>query len=180
MQILIFKNGAQQGPYSLEDVRRFRAEGRLLDSDHAWYEGLAEWIPLKQVPGISGPPPPPGSILTPLVPLPAPAGGNGLLLVKRLATAAVVFCVSIAVFFVVIYIVAMMVGGAISGVQSSTVNHPQGFQQGYAVGQEAGRRFAATYGALIAQLSGVLAFICALGFAIWLSFSDYLPWCRRR
>tara|TARA_Y100000588_G_scaffold384440_2_gene475696 strand:+ start:693 stop:1910 length:1218 start_codon:yes stop_codon:yes gene_type:complete len=63
MQIHINRNGQQFGPYSLEEVRTHLAQGSLLPTDLAWYEGAAAWVPLPDVPGVMGaaaPPGPPG------------------------------------------------------------------------------------------------------------------------
>ena len=54
MQIHIARNGQAMGPFSLEEVNRQLAAGTLTLSDQAWYEGAAGWIPLSQVPGVTG------------------------------------------------------------------------------------------------------------------------------
>ena len=51
--IHILRDGQQFGPYSLEEVNTFLADGSLLPSDQAWYEGAPEWIPLTEVPGVA-------------------------------------------------------------------------------------------------------------------------------
>jgi uncharacterized protein DUF4339 len=53
MNIYLTKNGQQLGPYALADVQNMVATGTLHADDLAWYEGLAGWIPLHQVPGFS-------------------------------------------------------------------------------------------------------------------------------
>jgi hypothetical protein len=55
MQIYISKSGQQHGPYSLMDIKKFILDGTVTPDDLAWYEGAAEWIPLRAVPGISLP-----------------------------------------------------------------------------------------------------------------------------
>lgn len=70
MQINIYRDGQQYGPYSLEEITKHIRDGNLTTDDLAWYEGAPEWIPLRAVPGIllptsqpaPPPPPPPPSI----------------------------------------------------------------------------------------------------------------------
>jgi hypothetical protein len=57
MTLYITKNGQQLGPYTLSQARELVANGTLLATDWAWYEGITNWIPLQQVPGFV-----PGSI----------------------------------------------------------------------------------------------------------------------
>jgi len=69
MEIHIARNGQQFGPYSLEEVRRQLAAGRMLPTDLAWKEGAPGWVPLAVLlgettppagapPAFAGPPPP--------------------------------------------------------------------------------------------------------------------------
>jgi hypothetical protein len=51
MTLFVTKNGKQLGPYSLEQVQNLVADGTLVASDWAWYEGLTEWVPISQIPG---------------------------------------------------------------------------------------------------------------------------------
>ena len=51
--IHFLRDGQQFGPYSLEEINAFLADGSLLPSDQAWYEGAPEWIPLTEVPGVA-------------------------------------------------------------------------------------------------------------------------------
>jgi hypothetical protein len=53
MNIYLTKNGQQLGPYPLADVQNMVAAGTVHSGDLAWYEGLAGWIPLHQVPGFT-------------------------------------------------------------------------------------------------------------------------------
>jgi hypothetical protein len=53
MQITIARDGQQMGPYSLEMVNACLAQGMLVPTDMAWYEGAPGWVPLPQVPGAS-------------------------------------------------------------------------------------------------------------------------------
>jgi hypothetical protein len=55
MQIFIAKNGQQLGPYTLEHIQGQVAAGALSPLDLAWYEGLADWAPLSQIPGYRAP-----------------------------------------------------------------------------------------------------------------------------
>ena len=55
MLIHIQRDGQEFGPYTLEDLNKYLAEGSLLASDLAWYEGLQNWIPMEQVPGVNLP-----------------------------------------------------------------------------------------------------------------------------
>jgi type II secretory pathway pseudopilin PulG len=67
MQIYIQQKGLQTGPYPIEQARAGLASGLYQPSDLAWYEGAPQWLPLSEVPGISGAVPPviPGSGLAP-------------------------------------------------------------------------------------------------------------------
>ena len=49
MQIHINRNGQQMGPYTWEEVQSYLAQGSLLPTDTAWYEGLETWVPLSQL-----------------------------------------------------------------------------------------------------------------------------------
>ncbi|HEY6392377.1 MAG TPA: DUF4339 domain-containing protein [Bryobacteraceae bacterium] len=49
MNYWVAPGGQQQGPFSLADVRRMIAEGRVSMTDLAWAEGLPNWAPLSQV-----------------------------------------------------------------------------------------------------------------------------------
>ena len=62
MQIYVRKGEKQLGPYSLEQIHQYLAQGGLQLTDPAWYEGLDQWIVLSEVPGVvvaqpPGPPP---------------------------------------------------------------------------------------------------------------------------
>ncbi|CAA9376954.1 MAG: hypothetical protein AVDCRST_MAG64-359 [uncultured Phycisphaerae bacterium] len=47
-------NGGQAGPVDTADLRRLVGEGALRPTDLVWREGLAEWMPASQVPGLFG------------------------------------------------------------------------------------------------------------------------------
>ena len=72
--IHILRDGQQFGPYSLEEVNAFLADGSLLPSDQAWYEGAPEWIPLNEVPGVTLVAP---SVSSPITPEAAASGASG-------------------------------------------------------------------------------------------------------
>ena len=55
MQIFISRNNERQGPFTLEEVQSAVDAGQSQPSDRAWYEGLPEWVPLAQVPGLTMP-----------------------------------------------------------------------------------------------------------------------------
>jgi hypothetical protein len=62
MQIHISRNSENYGPYELLEINGYLKDGSLLTTDLAWYDGIPDWIPLSQVPGIQSPgrvPPPP-------------------------------------------------------------------------------------------------------------------------
>jgi hypothetical protein len=50
MQIYISKSGSQEGPFSLETVNDFLKNDVFSIDDFAWYEGLNDWIPVKEIP----------------------------------------------------------------------------------------------------------------------------------
>ncbi len=63
MMIHIDRNGERMGPYSLEDVNRYLADGTLQPSDLGWYDGATDWAPLTNIEGVvaAGAAPPPTS-----------------------------------------------------------------------------------------------------------------------
>jgi hypothetical protein len=77
-QIYLSKPGGQrQGPYTLAQIKRDLAAKKYRDTDcWAWHEGLSEWVPLHNLPGISenGAPaaPPPPAPPAPPAPTPKP------------------------------------------------------------------------------------------------------------
>jgi hypothetical protein len=46
MDILIWKNDEQHGPYSGEEMTQHLLSGRFTPEDMAWTEGRTEWVPL--------------------------------------------------------------------------------------------------------------------------------------
>lgn len=53
--IYIARDGAQQGPFSIEQINAMLASGQLRPADHAWWEGCTEWVPLQKAPGVALP-----------------------------------------------------------------------------------------------------------------------------
>ena len=72
MQLHITREGQQFGPYDLAQVNEMLAQGSLLPTDYAWYEGAADWTPLDQVPGITIP----GAEPAPVEAIPVAAAAN--------------------------------------------------------------------------------------------------------
>lgn len=53
MMIHISRDGQQFGPYTIAEVNSYLADGVLLPTDQAWFEGAPEWMPITQVPGVA-------------------------------------------------------------------------------------------------------------------------------
>jgi hypothetical protein len=53
------KNGAQQGPVALEDMKSRIAMGEIAPSDLAWREGMADWMPVSSIAELKLEPAPP-------------------------------------------------------------------------------------------------------------------------
>jgi hypothetical protein len=50
MNISIYRDGQQYGPYTLEQVQEYVSDGTLIPaSDLAWHDGMTEWLPLNDV-----------------------------------------------------------------------------------------------------------------------------------
>lgn len=49
MTYLIYRDGQQYGPYTLDDVRQYCAQGRIAQSDFAWAEGMPEWVTVEKL-----------------------------------------------------------------------------------------------------------------------------------
>ena len=69
LQIHIYRDGKQTGPYSVDEIRAHLRSGALVPSDLAWHEGAPEWVPLSSILGLSLPPqlPHTASIMSPAV-----------------------------------------------------------------------------------------------------------------
>tara|TARA_Y100000589_G_scaffold260105_1_gene249834 strand:+ start:466 stop:1176 length:711 start_codon:yes stop_codon:yes gene_type:complete len=52
VMIHVMRDGQQFGPYTIEDINTYLAQGTLLPTDQAWYEGAANWMPITEVPGV--------------------------------------------------------------------------------------------------------------------------------
>ncbi len=52
VMIHVMRDGQQFGPYTIEDINTYLAQGALLPTDQAWYEGAANWMPITEVPGV--------------------------------------------------------------------------------------------------------------------------------
>ena len=53
--IHVMRDGQQFGPYTLEDLNAYLAQGSLLPTDQAWWEGAPAWVAMDQVPGVQLP-----------------------------------------------------------------------------------------------------------------------------
>jgi hypothetical protein len=71
MQVHVDRGGERYGPYSIEDVNAHLANGTLLPTDQAWQDGMPNWVPITQIPGVTTP----GGAAA-LPPSPAPADGS--------------------------------------------------------------------------------------------------------
>jgi len=52
VQVTINRDGQQMGPYTIEQINEYLAQGSLLPTDHAWHEGLPDWVPVTQISGV--------------------------------------------------------------------------------------------------------------------------------
>ena len=55
MEIHVRIKNQQYGPFSIEEIRKQLAKGRLQPKDEAWHDGLTEWVTVKEVLGVSEP-----------------------------------------------------------------------------------------------------------------------------
>lgn len=55
MEIFVSRDGQQFGPYTLDDVNAYLASGQLSGDDMAWYDGAADWMPLRSMEGVQAP-----------------------------------------------------------------------------------------------------------------------------
>lgn len=64
VQYMVAINGQQAGPYTAQHLQQFLAAGQLNGATLVWRQGLANWLPLSQVPELAAltmaPPPLPG------------------------------------------------------------------------------------------------------------------------
>lgn len=65
MEIYIYRDGNQDGPYSSADIVKMIEEGSIKRNDLAWCDGCEGWLPLTSIPDLvlpkSLPPPPPST-----------------------------------------------------------------------------------------------------------------------
>ena len=52
MRVFISRDDEKYGPYSLEELNVYLADGSLHPDDLAWWEGLSDWVKMESVPGI--------------------------------------------------------------------------------------------------------------------------------
>lgn len=52
LEIYIYREGEYLGPFTEAELRRHWANGVVEGSDYVWYEGMAEWITLRQYFGV--------------------------------------------------------------------------------------------------------------------------------
>jgi len=52
MNIYLTQNGQQLGPYTIAQLQDLVRGGTVTMADFAWYEGLPNWVPLAQIPGM--------------------------------------------------------------------------------------------------------------------------------
>lgn len=51
-QWYLSSEGQTLGPYTGEQLQQFVQEGRIIDSTLLWAEGMTEWLPASQIPGV--------------------------------------------------------------------------------------------------------------------------------
>ena len=49
MQIHVNRGGEKFGPYGIEEVKSYLANGTLLPTDLAWQDGMTDWVPINQL-----------------------------------------------------------------------------------------------------------------------------------
>ena len=52
VKVHIDRNGERYGPYSIEDINAYLANGTLLPTDLACQDGMDEWVPVSQISGV--------------------------------------------------------------------------------------------------------------------------------
>jgi len=52
MKIFIYRNGTSHGPYTLEDIRKYIKEGRVVLEDQAWEQNADSHMQVKDLPGL--------------------------------------------------------------------------------------------------------------------------------
>lgn len=67
MSIYLYRNGQQEGPYDLNQIRSQLRAGLLSMQDSAWFEGCEDWSQVSSIPGLipeATPPPVPAKATT--------------------------------------------------------------------------------------------------------------------
>lgn len=59
MKITIHGPGGRSGPFPEGQVKQLLSEGRVSPADLGWTDGMSEWVPLSQFPGLNDVTPPP-------------------------------------------------------------------------------------------------------------------------
>ncbi len=55
MELFLFQNDERTGPYTLEELQGWLDSGEVSGSDAVWFEGCADWVTVKEIPGIRVP-----------------------------------------------------------------------------------------------------------------------------
>ena len=55
MELFLYQNDERAGPYTLEELQGWLDSGEVSGTDAAWFEGCADWVTVKEVPGIRVP-----------------------------------------------------------------------------------------------------------------------------
>ena len=53
MQVHIDRAGQRFGPYSVEQINSYLADGTILPTDLGWTDGMTDWVPVTQVAGVT-------------------------------------------------------------------------------------------------------------------------------
>ena len=69
MQVHIDRGGQRFGPYSVEQINSYLADGTILPTDLGWTDGMTDWVPVTQVAGVTSA----DAAATAAVPPPTPA-----------------------------------------------------------------------------------------------------------
>jgi len=94
-----------------------------------------------------------------------------MLFLKRLGTSVALFIILLVAFFMG----TLCVVGAVAGARAAKTSGATDFQSGYAAGQAAGQQIGQKYGRTILMVTTGAAAISS----VVISFSGFLPWCRR-
>lgn len=50
MKLTIFSHGQQFGPFKIEEIKHHLEVGTFMETDLGWHPGLANWLPLRDLP----------------------------------------------------------------------------------------------------------------------------------